>query len=787
MITSPPSRRTRRGWLLPAVALLLSGCVGGTPNVSSQASGPVVRTAAAPPAQNTVLHSDLPVFRIEARPLDESAPVQTQHLIIATVSEGVGKTRRKRRIDWQLQGAGSIVKVDDGGLFAGWGSKVENQSAVSYTDFVEHRFPRGTLDPNEDVVIRPGETWCLITSAVEGDTRVTAVASEIDDPNKNKVTATTHWVDAAWHFPAPAAARTGNPHLFTTLVSRRSNHQPLAGYRVRYRILDGPPALLLPTHGPEAVAVTDLDGNASVSLAQTQPCAGANRVSIEIMRPADPRSPIDTVIVRGESRIEWEGPLLSLSAAAPPAVALGGEAAVTFAVTNNGQAESQEMTLRAVVPDGLQLVRSDPPAIQNGTQLIWTLPALTVGRDHTIQAVFRGTRAGTFNTSATVMTRDGLRQEAQATTQVTVPQLALTLTGLETGIAGTGVRSDLVVSNPGTGAATNVVLTADFDATLEHESKANPLKLPLGTLAPGEARTVPLTLTPLQPGKMSIRAVATADGNLSARAQHGLTAQKAVLRIDLKGPDKRYQNRPADWTISVGNAGETPLANVVVRNLLPPELAFVGAGEGGRFANNEVNWLIGTLAPGATRELTVRTTCVRMTPKAVNVAVVTADPGLKAQTEAPVEINGLPAFKLEVQDSQDPVEVSGRTSYRIVVHNQGTLAGNVELTAVVPAQLQVLTTVSPGQARMEGNRILFPAVASLAPGQAATYQVDVQAVKAGDARFVVELRSQSLPQPVIGEESTIVYAAGAGPAPPTRAEPPVSGAAPGEAGQPRPQ
>ena len=88
----------------------------------------------------------------------------------------------------------------------------------------------------------------------------------------------------------------------------------------------------------------------------------------------------------------------------------------------------------------------------------------------------------------------------------------------------------------------------------------------------GESKTTTLSLTPRQVGRLVNRVTATADGNLSAKAEHPVVVQKAQLSIDKNGPGKRYVGRPAEWNIRVINPGEVPLANVVVRDQLPPEL-----------------------------------------------------------------------------------------------------------------------------------------------------------------------------------------------------------------------
>src|SRR5262249_45015095 len=110
------------------------------------------------------------------------------------------------------------------------------------------------------------------------------------------------------------------------------------------------------------------------------------------------------------------------------------------------------------------------------------------------------------------------------------------------------------------------------------------------------------------------------------------------------------------------NPGEVPLNNVVVRDQLPPELEFTSATEGGQFTNGEVVWNLGTLQSREQKLLQVVTKCVRMTPKALNVAVATADPGIRVQAEPGGKIRGRPAFRPEVIDVDAPVEVGPKTT-----------------------------------------------------------------------------------------------------------------------------
>jgi hypothetical protein len=173
-----------------------------------------------------------------------------------------------------------------------------------------------------------------------------------------------------------------------------------------------------------------------------------------------------------------------------------------------------------------------------------------------------------------------------------------------------------------------------------------------------------------------------------------------------------------------------------------------------------------------------------MVPQAVNRATATADPGVQASAEAAIEIRGLPAFRLEVVDLKDPVEVGGKTTYKIDVMNQGSLPGNqVEIHAIAPPQMRVLNADGPTKPKVDGQRVAFPAVDGLQPKQTLHYSVDVEAIQgAGDVRFRVEMRTATLRDPVIEEESTIIFAGAPGSmseSTPAPSPAPTAGPAPG--------
>jgi uncharacterized repeat protein (TIGR01451 family) len=762
---APCRRRLRLCLLLAAGLCALSGCFGVTQNPSYfpwlLPAGDIIQTHAKPLGAGYYANFDPHAVRLEVRPFPQTNPVRTQLVVIATVYDDTGKPRRARRVEWMVEGVGNIVEVDESGCFPGRGYKVDPKYAVSYTNYTEHRITRGTPEPADDFVVRPGQTWCVISSAVEGETYVTAYAPGIANWEKSRVFVTYHWVDAGWEFPLPGSERAGAEHVFTTHVFRHTDKQPLANYRVRYKILDGPPAVLLPSRTQEAVVISDLSGNANVGIGQLGPQLGVNRVSVEIIRPPDPTAPSGSgiVLAQGETSVEWLAPAVALTHEGPPAVGVGQEVVYTTRIANKGKIESRSMTVVAPLPDGLRYVRSVPPAVPDGKQLVWTLGLLPPGQVHTVQAFYQAGPAGTVTSCVSVVTEEGQRDQACVKTIITQPQLKLTLSAPPTGVVGAPVSYQITVTNPGTGPATNVKLTAVFDKGLKHESPAQTVTLDFGTLGPGETKsaTPPLVLTPQQPGPLRTTVTATADGGLTDKQEHVLTAQQPRLGVSLAGPRTKYADRRVEWNIHVRNPSDVPLANVVVRDRLPPELLYEGATQGGVFNNGEVVWTLNGIGANSEKILQVTTRTAKAPGKTLHSVTATADPNLRATDEKPLEILGLAALRLEAVDIGDPAEVGKQVTYQVEVTNTGSLPANqVEIKAYIPDEMKVLAAPGPSLFTLDKNVVTFAKVDALPAGKSLRYTIEVQALKAGDVRFRVELRSLALQAPVMEEESTTI-------------------------------
>lgn len=754
---------------------LAAGCLSGNPSYFPYllpAGDPAVQTHAKPPGPGYFADYDPYACRIVVRPELCTAPVRGTQVFIATVYDGEGNPRRKRRVEWMVEGPGNIVEVDESGYLPGRGMKVDNKYAFSYTDYFEHCITRG----RDEFTIRPGQTWCVVTSAVEGETTVIAYCPAINDWEKNRAYVKVSWVDGNLLFPPPVTARAGSNSTLKTTIS---DTEQAAGYRVRYRILDGPAAALTTLSGGEvtsvreAVAPVGPDGNGRVQITQPLPAAGTNRIGIEVVKP-DPADPGRfKVVSRGETRVTWQAPELKVNVAAPRTLGVNQETTVTYTVGGSRDVATGPVTLTARIPAEMVLVKTEPRAAVDGDTLIWTVP-LDRSERQTVRATVRPVRLGAPTLTADARTEDGITGRGTLPVSITEAKLVVKLTGPTTGVVGEALPFEITVTNGGDGPADQVRIRGKLDDGLETASSRDTIDETIGTLGAGQSRTIPLPVSARRAGKFGIEVNGSADRGLVAVPQMATVEVKDIqLGLTAHGPARGYVGQEITWQLVVRNTGDVAMGNVAVRAALPPQARFVKATDGGKLVGTEVVWELGTAPGRQERTVAVTAVCNGPVPRAVLTARVIGTPVVEAgdrtrplslikpfgnpkPVEAAVEVVGLPALQVSVKDSTDPVPVGQRVTYQVRVQNAGTQAADkVEVIATLPDSLRPTRGTGPGPAgTLAGQRVTFRPLAALAPGAEATFVVEAEARLPADARFAVEVRSTSLRQPLRAVEPT---------------------------------
>ncbi len=756
----------------------VSGCFGISQSPSYfpylLPAGDVIRGHAKPIGPGYYANFDPHAIDLVVEPQVMTSQVGSQVVILATVRDDKGVPRRQRRIDWKVSN-GNLIEVDESGYFPGRGG-VEGNTAFSYTSHGEHRLSRGNNNNADDVMIRPGQSWCVVSSPVEGDTHVTVVVPGIHNWDKRMKTVVVRWVDAVWEFPQRAVAKFGTEHEFVTKIARFTDRNPLAKYRVRYKILDGPPAILLPSRAQEQTVISDLSGLAKVRIAQLAPASGTNRIAVEVIRPPDPTTPTGSgiTIITGETAIDWLAPSVKLSHVGPPSAGVEQNITFTTSAKNDGRIESQWVEFTLPIPDGLDFVGSNPQAEPRGGQLVYPFPTLGVGQIHTVQTTFKSRKAGPIRSVALMRTAEGQNDQQEVNTLITTPQLKADILAPKTGIVEAPINFVIRLTNPGTGDLDEVQLIAAYDVGLEHENVPNPindpklnvLKKEIKNLKAGETRDEFIVLTPRRAGALSVR-VNASGGGLQTQAVHIVNVQKPNVSLRVEGPAKRYVGRPAEWKILVKNEGEAEQTGVVVRDRLPAEIRFAAATRGGSHLSGDVTWNVGTLKPGEQVVLELIAECQKPAAAAEKVTSLSADGNVRAEKAVRIEIEGIAALKLEMKDESDPVEVGKNAIYTMTLTNTGSAPAKIiDVKATVPDLLKAIAATGPTKETIAGKSVTFERIDALQPGSKIVFRFVCQAVKEGDARFRVEYTSELNTTPIYETESTRIVAPFQSPLPP---------------------
>jgi uncharacterized repeat protein (TIGR01451 family) len=458
----------------------------------------------------------------------------------------------------------------------------------------------------------------------------------------------------------------------------------------------------------------------------------------------------------GDARLSGsQAPALTIEKTAPPEIQIGKPAKFVIKVRNAGSAVAQGVEIHDSVPQGTQFVEATPSA-DRGPQgaLVWNLGAMKPGEEQKVELVLMPTAEGEIGSVATVH----FRAEASVRTLSTKPMLTMEVSGPDKVMKGQQVTLRIKLSNPGTGAATGVVLSEAVPEGLQHPA-GKELELDIGTLKPGESRELELGLLAASAGPLTNVVTARGEGSLAAEVQTPIEVIAPQLQVALAGPKRRYLERNATHSISVSNPGTAAAKEIELVAVLPKELKFVEANNGGQFdaATRSVYWSLEELPPQETGTVTL-TTLPLSAGEAKLLIKSTAQQNLADQREEVVAIEGLAAINFQLSDVNDPIEAGGQTTYEIRVTNQGSKAATgVRLLALVPKELKPISAEGPVRYTIESGRVVFEPLKQLAPKADTTYSVKVQALSPGDLRLQVQVTTDDIRDPITREESTRVF------------------------------
>ena len=532
-------------WLLAGLLLAVAGCVApatnpppvGTIPPPVDDSGGYYREVPGP-----VLPGDCSEFTV--MPQETAAAVGSEVILVASVRGQDQYMLTNQRVEWTITpgGVGHFVDFSRAtvmdylvGDFTR-PRKITEHYVITSTCREYLRLTRGTVDPNDDVVIRPGQAWVSVASPVEGTTAINVYVPCVHTWDRRVQTVFIHWVDAQWTLPPPAIVPAGSRHQLTTTVTRLRDRSPCAGWKVRYEIIGGVSAALGPSGTTSVEVPVDSAGQATAEIYQLQPMGGSTQVAVQIVRPADTPGAAgkQLTVASGQTLITWSAAQLTVRVNAPSQVAPGGSATVRIEVNNPGDLPAENVFLTMTLPTGVTQQSSTPAASVSGTTLSWTLGRLNAHEMRTIDLVALFGQVGTYALCAEAQAAGNLRsQNCGTVTAGAAPvsaqgQLELRVQGPERATVGQDVTYVIEIKNRGTTPLSNLLVRDTFDAGLQHAvgQRAVERDLP-GTLQPGETKTIGVIFRVVQPGRWCHTVQVTGPGGISASQTACVEAQSA--------------------------------------------------------------------------------------------------------------------------------------------------------------------------------------------------------------------------------------------------------------------
>lgn len=318
-------------------------------------------------------------------PREQIAPIGSEVVLISSYLGNADRLVTNEKIEWSLEGTGSILKFDRGSccdpvaLDFNRAKKVSERYAITKTSRVYQHLDRGTSDTSDDIHLLRGQTWISVNSMKEGTTHVTAFAPSLKDWAKRSDFGIIHWVDAQWILPRLPLAPTGDTRMLTTTVQRRSNGQPRSGWIVRYEIVGGPPAGF-GTDGAQIQEVeTNISGQASVLITPRGTQTGTNTIAIKIIRPAGTDGSDRRVTVGSETVHQtWSGSAsITTKLQGPDVVRRGQDIPYSITLTNTTSTATPGLVEMTFSPTASFISSNPPVETQGGSTLYWstTVPA----------------------------------------------------------------------------------------------------------------------------------------------------------------------------------------------------------------------------------------------------------------------------------------------------------------------------------------------------------------------------------------------------------------------------
>ena len=368
-----------------------------------------------------------------------------------------------------------------------------------------------------------------------------------------------------------------------------------------------------------APAPTVAGDNATWSFGELQP--GQTRSVDLILVPTDQGDHQLKAFVRltggSTSTVSVRQPMLAVRLEGPESVEVGQQVNYTVHVTNPGTGQAQNVTIQAVIPEGLEH--------RHGSRLTIEIGTLNPGEQRRARLSLTGSSGGPQDLAVRAIADGDLTDEVMETVAVAEPKLNIGLRGPRSTTTGQPEIYELVVVNEGKVDSNNVRVKYRLPAGFELVKADDGGKLNdtdgtidwfVGTLEPAQARHFAVTLRSTTAGDSNHQVGVMSEHGRMTVADHQTSVQ-GTADLDVKVVSSQRQVAPGEETIfeiRISNSGSSPGTDVGLSCELPRGLQLVDvSGPSEHIADSGaiIFRAMPTLAPGKTVLFAVKARCNR--------------------------------------------------------------------------------------------------------------------------------------------------------------------------------
>ena len=417
-------------------------------------------------------------------------------------------------------------------------------------------------------------------------------------------------------------------------------------------------------------------------------------------------------------------------------------------VENRGSIDANGVLVRALIPDwadvhgkNATVGEIDSQGEKGSERLVWIIDHLPAGTSEQMFVRLMAARSGTYNLDVDWTL---VPQRSVAQVKVHEPRLELAIEGPDQVIYGHSQTYKVRVLNPGDGIAPNVVFTLS-------PNSATPQTQRIGDIPAGKEAQFEVELTAQDLGDLKIQGLAIGDLDLRAEGNKTIRVSAAKLEAILAGPELKYQNTNAQYSLQLQNLGSATSEKVMASLQIPAGVKYLGGIDGATQTRDILKWEVTDLAPGASRDYQFQCS-MNATGEHMFAFDCKGTAAGQASVEISTSVESIADLVLTINDPPAPAPIGSDVTYEIVVRNRGSREAK-DVRAIAQFSHGIEPQRVEGQSgEVVTGQVLFDTIPRIAAGEEVRLRVIAQAEKAGHHRFRTEVRSGDTV--LVAEEAT---------------------------------